>query len=106
MRRFLVRHPIVEEIAYPFDFQAADNKSARAVISVRQRFPIIIGSIPGRFERIMPGGELGDSIFPMKNPYEFTFAIVDSKADCAFEWREGEAQRYRFERGNGARGER
>ena len=58
MGRVFVRHPVVEEIIDAFDFQVADDKAATVILPVRQRFTLVVGSVPIRLERIVPGREI------------------------------------------------
>jgi hypothetical protein len=54
----------------------------------------------------MAGGKIRDCIFPLKDAHQLPVAIVDPKADCAFERRKGEEQSNTPDGSSGVRGER
>src|SRR5215472_17247959 len=103
--RFIVRHPIVKEIAYAFDLQPADDKSARMIFPVRLRLSVVIVSVPHGFERVTTGGEFRNSILPMKHAYQLAFGVIDPEADRPLERRKRETQRDRFGGRGGLRGD-
>ena len=74
MGRVFVRHPIVEEIIDPLDLEVADQVTAPAVLSVRQRAAVVICSVPAGFQSIVAGSEVRDLVFAIGAPV-FTYHI-------------------------------
>ena len=57
-RRRIIGHPVVPMKGHAFDFERADTKSARGILSGGRRISGIVFAIPMRDESIQADGEI------------------------------------------------